>query len=1090
MLKIHLPELSLAGRTNQGLIRKQIAISKTVERSASIKQNKSSFCVELSDGEKDKIIIVIKGTPSHYDKSYKYIIKWEPDYDLDLESIDELDIRDGLWIKHTSINPQLEKAITPDFVNNSWDEGFNYKLSTEADPGLRSPQIGAVHAIQAHWSISNEPGIVVLPTGTGKTETMLSTLIAEKVKTLLVIVPTDALRNQIGGKFYTLGILPQFQIVNENCETPIVGTIRHAFKSIADVQEYFPKVNVAVATMSALYHCSSEVQDEIASQVSHLFIDEAHHTPATTWSVFKQKFAAKKIMQFTATPFRNDGKKLEGKIIFNYPLKKAQEEGYFKPILFKPIKEFNFQQADQVIANAAIDQLKADLKKGFDHILMARVNEIDRATEILKYYEAYPEFNPVLVHSKIKPAATLRALIGDIIQKKHRVIICVDMLGEGFDLPELKIAAFHDTKKSLAVTLQLAGRFTRVKSSLGDATFIANVASPEVTSDLEDLYFKDSDWNSLLPDLSYQLNLEQENYRTFLEGFKNFKGKFPVSAIRHPLSTIIFQTSSPTWTPLQFRKGVQAIDSYEFITPDYNPQEEVFILILGKRSMVKWAKIEDFQSINWDIIVCFFDKKTKLLFVHSSNTNSKFSKFAQVISKNPVLLDGQETFRCFHNIHRLRLFNVGVREPMGRAMNYIMRVGSDIETALKSTEIHKAIKANIFGVGYEYGEKTTIGCSHKGRIWSMRTNNIPTWIVWCKNVAKKITNSAIDPDQVLKGTLIPKSVSHIDPEVLAFAIEWPDIIYKELMRYVNIFNGKIELPIWNVDLTIVSQTSTSIHFSVDSILGKYPYTLRLSKSGDVFSFKFIAEGEDISIIDDGTPTLLSAFFEEYPPFVFFVDGGFLEGNLHTVVKTTIPPFPKNLLTDLPFTGVDLKKESQTYLKRKDSIQYYVIDTLKKTKKFIVLLDDDDKGEIGDIVGFSVDEESRSLEMDIYHCKYSGSSDAGQRVKDFHEVCGQAQRSIKWMENTEEIFVHLLRRSDARMKLHGVDRFEVGTENDLEILKRRVKKDIRIKMSVHIVQPGLSKAKYDEKGDVSILLGVVENYLKETWNATLSVITMP
>jgi hypothetical protein len=55
-------------------------------------------------------------------------------------------------------------------------------------------------------------------------------------------------------------------------------------------------------------------------------------------------------------------------------------------------------------------------------------------------------------------------------------VICVDMLGEGFDLPELKIAAFHDIRKSLAVTLQLAGRFTRFRPDLGEATFIANIA--------------------------------------------------------------------------------------------------------------------------------------------------------------------------------------------------------------------------------------------------------------------------------------------------------------------------------------------------------------------------------------------------------------------------------------------------------------------------------------------------------------------------------------------------------------------------------------------------------------------------------------
>ncbi|WP_346763412.1 hypothetical protein [Escherichia sp. E4694] len=39
------------------------------------------------------------------------------------------------------------------------------------------------------------------------------------------------------------------------------------------------------------------------------------------------------------------------------------------------------------------------------------------------------------------------------------------MLGEGYDLPNLKIAALHDHHKSLAVTLQFIGRFTRVNKA-------------------------------------------------------------------------------------------------------------------------------------------------------------------------------------------------------------------------------------------------------------------------------------------------------------------------------------------------------------------------------------------------------------------------------------------------------------------------------------------------------------------------------------------------------------------------------------------------------------------------------------------------
>ena len=80
------------------------------------------------------------------------------------------------------------------------------------------------------------------------------------------------------------------------------------------------------------------------------------------------------------------------------------------------------------------------------------------------------------------------------------------MLGEGFDLPELKIAAFHDIRKSLPITLQFAGRFTRTKydEKLGHASFVANIADLDVRAELEDLYADGANWNQLLSDTSYE----------------------------------------------------------------------------------------------------------------------------------------------------------------------------------------------------------------------------------------------------------------------------------------------------------------------------------------------------------------------------------------------------------------------------------------------------------------------------------------------------------------------------------------------------------------------------------------------------------
>ena len=196
----------------------------------------------------------------------------------------------------------------------------------------------------------------------------------------------------------------------------------------------------------------------------------------------RSKIGSKKrrILQFTATPFREDGKPLDGDIVFNYPLKKAQEEGYFRPIRFKAVVEFNQAKSDEAIAMKALEQLRADVDRG--HILMARVESVARAKKVFELYRRYPEFNPVQLHTGIKSPRTREKVRRQLIAGESRIVVCVDMLGEGFDLPELKIAAFHDIKKTLPVTLQLAGRFTRARPDLGDATFVANTGACSIRS--------------------------------------------------------------------------------------------------------------------------------------------------------------------------------------------------------------------------------------------------------------------------------------------------------------------------------------------------------------------------------------------------------------------------------------------------------------------------------------------------------------------------------------------------------------------------------------------------------------------------------
>jgi hypothetical protein len=110
----------------------------------------------------------------------------------------------------------------------------------------------------------------------------------------------------------------------------------------------------------------------------------------------------KRILQFTATPFRNDGAHVDGRVVFNYSLGRAQSEGYFTQLNLLPVEEFDEEQVDHVIATTATEQLSRDVQNGMDHLLMARTATIQTATDLLAVYEAVaPTFHPVVIHSSV-----------------------------------------------------------------------------------------------------------------------------------------------------------------------------------------------------------------------------------------------------------------------------------------------------------------------------------------------------------------------------------------------------------------------------------------------------------------------------------------------------------------------------------------------------------------------------------------------------------------------------------------------------------------------------------------------------------------
>jgi superfamily II DNA or RNA helicase len=1134
------PILTLYKRFKGNVIRQLIlpgyAPDVDVERHTGDRIKGCVITPKSNDSEKILCITGKNPPPEGFDKVLRLSSKDLKE--LSKKSVPRFDATQAKWIKHPSLpislpKDQIDYKSRIREVLKSWSRAFTYRQEDRKrhKVGLRSPQIGAVHAVHAHWATSDEVATVVMPTGTGKTEAMLSVLISSQCKRLLVVVPTDALRSQIGDKFLTLGILKDAKVVARRALYPIVGTLNHKPKSEREVDDFFTKCNVIVTTMNIAGQCPPKIQKRIAHHCPFVFIDEAHHVAATTWKKFKVNLKSSKVVQFTATPFRNDYKPLEGKIIFEYPLKKAQEEELFERVNLNEVDEFDSdrKKVDQVIAERAIEQLVRDRSKEYDHILMARVESIKRARQVFSIYKKcvsrhykeyaaakgknhnpFKELNPVQIHTGIKSMKEREEIRKKIINKESRIIICVDMLGEGFDLPELKIAAFHDIRKSLPITLQLVGRLVRFRRDLGAATVIANTANTIVNEEIAKLYAHNADWNVLLSRSSRRLTTEQVKLQSFLAGFHKLPQEVPLQYVRSRTSAVFYRTKCKEWRPQYFLNGMRDIDSLETIYYDIDRRNNILIIVAVRKAPPDWLKSEEIFDLNCELCVLLWDKKQNLLSIHSSGNRGCHQELAEAVAGASVTrIRDEDVFRCLAGIERLKLHNVGLTERPGRLISYTMRAGSDVEPGISEAIKRNAKKCNIFGSGYEDGSSTTIGCSVKGRIWAHSPANLRELVDWCRSVGSKLLDKSAKIDDILEGTLVPEAISE-RPEKMPIYIDWPDKIYREPeTAYTFSINKKHVGSSFNTDIKLVDPDEHGdIRFEILSGKKSARFVLSLFEEIEELDerdekgakitrvikyYKISADDKKKATVEHGKTTEpLEEFFYENPPIIWFADGSYLEGNLYTKLKKTYSPYPKKKIEAWVWPGIDIRKEShivteeeekgpKKVTKRKDSIQYRVIQELKK-KNYDIIFDDDDSGEAADVV--TIKAAKKKILVEFYHCKFCKEGKPGARIKDLYEVCGQAQKSIHWVEKPLELFNHLKYRDINRKKKIKVSRFEKGDSNGLQKIIN-MSLSFPVDFKIYIVQPGLSKAEITESQKE--LLSVTENYLLETYQLPFGVI---
>jgi superfamily II DNA or RNA helicase len=966
-------------------------------------------------------------------------------------------------------------------VYRSWvDHPFRFIEPNEKSEnlGLRKPQLGALYTILAHLvSAPQEPATIVMPTGTGKTDTISSLILSGLFLRTLIVVPSDALRDQIADSIIALTNLRAMGAVSESVKSAVVSKIGSGLNE--EEVKRLTASNVIIATPQALQNFSDQALELLSTYCSHLIFDEAHHVAAHTWKKVKKIFAGKPSLQFTATPFREDKKSLDGKIIYHYSLREAQADGYFQEIEFHPIREYNPKLGDEAVARKAIELLELDIKEGKDHILLVRTRSQVKAKRLYEIYEALTNLDLVLIHSGVKDKDKI---LENIKRKQYRIIICVAMLGEGFDLPELKIAAIHDQHQSPAVTLQFIGRFTRVNKKLGAAKFVANIANQRMDAQMAELYEESADWSAVIRDVSETKIVKEIKQQEFADQFKNDEdGKSILALNPSPkISARAYRLLKDDWHPEHIENFVARKEEVEYFS--VNKKNNLVVLVTSAQVSVPWANTAEISNTEWFLYLAYFREKMNTLFVHCSGDDGQANNFRNLIAKDSKIIAGEKTFRTLHQIKLLKLQNVGLSRN-NKELRFTMHVGRNINAIIGDLENNTAIKSNIFAAGYLDGERTNAGCSHKGKMWEMDSGPLNRWVSWCDKVAEKINDDTIEVKNIINNVMRSELISDSWPTGL-FYTDWPDSLLIESEVKIYLICGGLSYNMLDValgapnrisdkkiEITIFHEKSESEKISIAKII------LRLEDDD------FGVSCGDVKISLQGERNFAEYLYEN-PLKLLKQDGSMIFGNYRYYSPATLNiKIPEDLVISWDWGRTKIQNESMRKEKDLDTVQGFTYQ--KIFDQYDIIFNDDGSGEVADLIAIA--ERDGIIQIDLYHCKYCPAKDGvaapGGRVGDTYEVCGQTSRSVKWMHTGEALLSRLLTRYE-RSIVSEFDRMLKGDISEIDLLRYKCR-DHEMILGFYIVQPAISKERMTD--EQRAVLGTSYTYVKALSGTDLKVI---
>ena len=365
---------------------------------------------------------------------------------------------------------------------------------------LRPYQKDAVKSVIQHFRKTDDPALLVLPTGAGKS-LVISELGRIARGRVLVLAHVKELVEQNHAKYESYDLKASIFSAGlgrkETTEQVVFGSVQSVVRNL----DSFNDENFTLLVIDECHRVSLEKESSYHKVINHL----RSHNPSL------------KILGLTATPYRlgmgwlyqyhcnnkirTEEKRFFKSCLFELPLSYMIDNGYLTPpaMVDAPVVFYDFSQLDtdsfgryaEKDLNHLLKQEARATKQIITHVMkeaeqrkgvMIFASTVDHAREIMGYL---PEDEAAMVIGDT-PGKERDQLIESFKQQKIKYLVNVSVLTTGFDAPHVDLIAILRPTESVSLYQQIVGRGLRLAEKKKDCLVIDfagnryNLHSPEI----------------------------------------------------------------------------------------------------------------------------------------------------------------------------------------------------------------------------------------------------------------------------------------------------------------------------------------------------------------------------------------------------------------------------------------------------------------------------------------------------------------------------------------------------------------------------------------------------------------------------------